>query len=308
MTRLDEIREALKTPATDPLSPADVAFLLSRLEAAEADARQYREALEEVATAFYLRNERWSEYETHKGTQVGALIRVAHVLGAGVMAGGEQEKDLGRATLAALAPSVQKRYRTIVVDPPWPYEDGFPQGLARGVSRSTVPLPYAPMSIAEIRRLPVYALSERSAWLFLWTTNRYLPHAFPLIGAWGFEYRQTVTWRKTGCPSPFVTSLAPSHSEYLLIARAGGAERIGRFPSSVIDAPAQSRHSAKPELFLDLIEQATPGPRVELFARRNRFGWDTWGEEALEHVSLTPGVGLSESVAHPASESSGASA
>lgn len=45
-------------------------------------------------------------------------------------------------------------------------------------------------------------------------------------------------------------------------------------------------HSAKPEAFLDLVEQVSPGPYLEMFARRNRLGWDTWGNEALEHVEL----------------------
>ena len=182
---------------------------------------------------------------------------------------------------------VPMKYRTIVADPPWKYDEGFPQGPAHGNNRSTVDLPYEAMSLEEIKALPVHELAEKAAWLFLWTTNKYLPHAFPIIGAWGFEYRQTITWHKTGCPSPFVTSLAPSHSEFLLIARRGACERTGSFPSSVVDGPAQTRHSAKPELFLDLIERATPGPRLEMFARRQRLGWDTWGNEALEHVELT---------------------
>jgi N6-adenosine-specific RNA methylase IME4 len=45
-------------------------------------------------------------------------------------------------------------------------------------------------------------------------------------------------------------------------------------------------HSAKPDAFLDLVEQVSPGPYLELFARRQRLGWDTWGNEALEHVEL----------------------
>ncbi len=48
-----------------------------------------------------------------------------------------------------------------------------------------------------------------------------------------------------------------------------------------------TEHSAKPEAFLDLVEQVSPGPYLEMFARRNRLGWDTWGNEALNHVSLT---------------------
>jgi len=48
----------------------------------------------------------------------------------------------------------------------------------------------------------------------------------------------------------------------------------------------RGRHSAKPEAFIDLVEQVSPGPYLELFARRQRLGWDTWGNEALEHVEL----------------------
>jgi N6-adenosine-specific RNA methylase IME4 len=53
----------------------------------------------------------------------------------------------------------------------------------------------------------------------------------------------------------------------------------------VIDAPKMA-HSQKPEAFLDLIERVSPGPYLELFARRNRLGWDTWGDQALQHVEV----------------------
>jgi N6-adenosine-specific RNA methylase IME4 len=37
------------------------------------------------------------------------------------------------------------------------------------------------------------------------------------------------------------------------------------------------RHSEKPPLFFDIVEQVSPGPYVELFARAPRLGWDSWG-------------------------------
>jgi N6-adenosine-specific RNA methylase IME4 len=58
-------------------------------------------------------------------------------------------------------------------------------------------------------------------------------------------------------------------------------------PASLTRAPGRwfqwprGRHSEKPEAFLDLVEQVSPGPYVELFARRDRLGWDTWGNESL---------------------------
>ena len=48
----------------------------------------------------------------------------------------------------------------------------------------------------------------------------------------------------------------------------------------------RGRHSQKPEAFLDLVETVSPGPYLELFARRNRLGWDTWGNEVLNHVEI----------------------
>ena len=169
-------------------------------------------------------------------------------------------------------------YATIVADPPWEYEEGFPQGTMPGGGRGTVALPYSSASLDALAALPVADLAAPTgAWLFLWTTNKYLPASFGLIREWGFRYTQAITWRKTGAPHPFVRSVAPQHSEHLIVSRRGRAQRLLAFPSSVIDAPAQRIHSLKPGVFADLIEQACPGPYVELFARQPRLGWDAWG-------------------------------
>jgi N6-adenosine-specific RNA methylase IME4 len=178
------------------------------------------------------------------------------------------------------------RYRTIVADPPWDYGEGFVNGPARGVGWSNgKPLPYQPMTVEAIADLPVEQWAHPGgAFVFLWTTNRYLPDAFDVLAAWGFRYRQTLVWAK-GDASPFAGAVAPNSAEYLLVGRRGGARREGTWPSSVI-AANRGDHSAKPDVFGDLIEAVSPGPYLELFARRQRLGWDTWGDEALEHVTL----------------------
>lgn len=43
----------------------------------------------------------------------------------------------------------------------------------------------------------------------------------------------------------------------------------------------RGEHSAKPEAFMDLVETVSPGPYLELFSRRARLGWQTWGNESL---------------------------
>lgn len=48
----------------------------------------------------------------------------------------------------------------------------------------------------------------------------------------------------------------------------------------------RGKHSEKPEAFLDLVERVSPGPYLELFARRDRLGWDTWGNESLNTAEV----------------------
>lgn len=179
------------------------------------------------------------------------------------------------------------RYRTIVADPPWQYPEGFPRSPGTGRDHRVKPgrivsrdLPYGGMSVSEIRALPVAALADDDCRLFLWATNKWLPDAFGVADAWGFQYRQTLVWQKaTG--GPFVASVAPNTAEFLLVCTVGRPERTGAFPSAIVADGAPKEHSRKPECWLDYIEQVSPGPYVELFARRARFGWDYWGDESL---------------------------
>lgn len=176
------------------------------------------------------------------------------------------------------------RYRTIVADPPWPYKEAFAQLHSRA-GRVTKPLPYPSMEVEEIAALPVREMAEADARLFCWTTNRFLPDTFGVLAAWGFDYKQAVVWHKAGNPSPWGGSVAPNHAEYLLVATRGKPERLTMWKSNVV-AINVGKHSQKPEAFLDLIEQVSPGPYLEMFARRNRLGWDTWGNESFEHVAM----------------------
>lgn len=178
------------------------------------------------------------------------------------------------------------RYRTLVVDPPWHYEGFCTHPHAQEIDRAK-PLPYESLTVDEIKALPVADITAKDCRLFLWTTNRYLPQALEVCSAWGFTYVQTLVWHKTGNPSPFGGSIAPIHAEFLLVAKRGAIQVLNRWPSSVIAAnKPRDEHSRKPDVFLDMVERVSPGPYLELFARRARFGWDTWGNESLGTAEL----------------------
>ena len=74
-------------------------------------------------------------------------------------------------------------------------------------------------------------------------------------------------------------------TEHVLFCRRGTCPALSRVDSTWWEW-RRGRHSAKPDAFLDLVERVSPPPRLELFARTQRLGWDTWGNECLNHVTL----------------------
>lgn len=170
------------------------------------------------------------------------------------------------------------KYHTIVVDPPWEVLRG-PLWAANGISR---PLDYPTMTVAEIAALPVDHFADSTAHLYLWTINKYLRQTYDIAGAWGFKPSTLLTW----CKKPNGLGLGGTYSlttEHVLFCRRGVLPAKIRLDTTWFQWP-RGPHSAKPEAFLDMVEQVSPGPYLELFARRNRLGWDTWGNECLEHI------------------------
>jgi N6-adenosine-specific RNA methylase IME4 len=179
------------------------------------------------------------------------------------------------------------RYRTIVADPPWAYDEGWP--VNRGQNAGTrIGLPYGAMTMDEIHNLPVGSLAAPDAHLLLWTTNRYVFDAAAVARSWGFRHSQLLTW----CKPP--VGIGPggvfaNTSEFVVYARRGKPEHLQRVPSTWWEWP-RGAHSQKPDAFLDLVEATLPGPYLELFARRARFGWDYWGNESLGTAQLEPHI------------------
>jgi N6-adenosine-specific RNA methylase IME4 len=141
-----------------------------------------------------------------------------------------------------------------------------------------------------IKALPVAELAEDDAHLYLWATRRLFREgeAAAVARAWGFEPCGELIW---GLRNPGMGGFNGNGHEPVLVAKRGGLP----YPKNALPAGvvfwrqpyAHGKvHSAKPEGFLDLVEQVSPGPYVELFARRARFGWDYWGDQSLGTAEL----------------------
>ncbi len=175
------------------------------------------------------------------------------------------------------------KYRTIVADPPWRYDDGFASTAGAQRTKTSAALRYPLMTLAQLSELPVSDWAEPDAHLWVWGTNMKLDRAYALAGAWGFDPITLVTWCK---PGPGVGHYLRNNTEHLLLASRGKPQPPEHPPLSTWFQWPRGRHSEKPDASYDLIEAVSPGPYLEMFSRRARLGWDTWGNEALNHVEM----------------------
>lgn len=176
-------------------------------------------------------------------------------------------------------------YATIVADPPWPQKGGGPATGAEGFgdSRQSKPMPYSTMSVDNIKALQIPAAAHSH--LYLWTTNGFLEEAFDVLRAWGFQFSTCLVWAK----SPMGGGLGGAYgisTEFCLFGRRGKLATTARVRGTwyswkrLYDERGKPRHSAKPPKFYAMVESVSPGPRLEMFARDPRSGWDRWGNQS----------------------------
>lgn len=168
-------------------------------------------------------------------------------------------------------------YRTILADPPWPFQTWSDKGKGRSPERH-----YRTMSIFDIGALPVATLAGENAVLFLWTTWPNLRNALDVIRAWGFSYKTCAfDWVKTtkeGRPLIGCGYWTRQNSEPCLLATRGSPKRLKADIRQAIIEPRRE-HSRKPDCVRERIQRLVAGPYLELFARSRCPGWDAWGDQ-----------------------------
>jgi N6-adenosine-specific RNA methylase IME4 len=168
-----------------------------------------------------------------------------------------------------------KRYGVILADPEWKFE--FWGGDSAMLSAAANH--YATSTLDVIKTRDVQSIAADDCVLFLWATAPMMPHALEVMTAWGFAYKTQMVWGKDRAGTGYWFR---NKHELLLVGTRGKVPcpAAGTQWDSLILAP-RGEHSAKPECFLEMIEQYFPTvPKIELNRRgAARSGWDAWGAE-----------------------------
>ena len=171
--------------------------------------------------------------------------------------------------------------RTVLADPPWRFQNRTGKMAPEHLRLAR----YETMRLNEIEALPVEAVCADKAHLYLWVPNALLAEGLAVMEAWGFEYKTNIVWLKTrkdgGADGRGVGFYFRNVTEMVLFGIRGKNNRTlapGRRQVNFI-AERKREHSRKPDQLYEIIEECSPGPRIELFARTRQEGWYQWGNE-----------------------------
>jgi len=161
------------------------------------------------------------------------------------------------------------KYKVIEIDPPW---------KMNGEEAKSQVMQYPLMDMEELKKLKsvIDEMADENCHLYLWAINPMLPEAFELMEVWGFKYKTCITWIKS---NGFGTGhYFRGQTEHVLFGIRGKLNTLENDQANYLEAP-RTKHSEKPEKFYEIVERMSPEPRIRLFARAQRDGWVSWGNE-----------------------------
>jgi N6-adenosine-specific RNA methylase IME4 len=177
--------------------------------------------------------------------------------------------------------SCSETFGTILADPPWRFNNNTGKAAPEHKRLSR----YSTLTLNEIMALPVGRLAAEKAHLYLWVPNALLSEGLSVMKAWGFTYKTNLVWHKIrkdgGSDGRGVGYYFRNVTEIVLFGVKGGVRTLapGRRQVNLL-ATRKREHSRKPDEQYAIVEACSPGPYIELFARGQRDGWTSWGDQA----------------------------
>jgi len=187
-------------------------------------------------------------------------------------------------------------YAAVAADCPWHHTTYS----AKGQTSRSPSHHYPTMSIAELCALPVRDVASRNSHLFLWTTQPHLQVSFKVMEAWNYKFSSVfLFWVKLNPRAVDQMFLSDrdvmrgmgkttrKSVEILLLGRRGSPKRLRKDLPDFLFAPRRE-HSRKPDGAYSRIIAYCPGPRLEMFAREPRDGFDVFGNQTDKFAPAVP--------------------
>jgi N6-adenosine-specific RNA methylase IME4 len=171
------------------------------------------------------------------------------------------------------------KYSSIVVDPPWSYSN---KSGRHGDSANAGYIQDRTMTLDEVALFDIKRWTAETCHLYLWVTDAYVGHIYEVTEAWGFDAKATLVWVKDriGMGNYY------RHQHELCVFAVKGKMRLARMNASTVFSAPITTHSEKPDEFYRLVESCSPGPYLDVFARKKRAGWDVFGDEVTNEYQL----------------------
>jgi N6-adenosine-specific RNA methylase IME4 len=183
------------------------------------------------------------------------------------------------------------KFGSILVDPPWRFQNRTGK-MAPEHKRL---MRYETMTFEEIAELPVGDFALPQSHLYLWTPNALIKEALEIMEAWGFKYKTNIIWmkvRKDGHPDGRGVGFYFRNVTEVVLFGIRGKIRTGAPGRSQVNAivTRKEEHSRKPDELYKIIQACSPGPYLELFARKKVEGWTSWGNQSETYEEARPVV------------------
>jgi len=192
-----------------------------------------------------------------------------------------------------------KKYKIIYADPPWQYgsKELYGDKVKNKTKRENrfrkIERIYDTMTIKDIKELPIKEITEDNCALFMWCTDSHLKEGIEVMESWGFKYKTIAfVWIKKTNKGNTYKNVAPwtlKSTEICLFGTKGTMTKYKKDNSILQLVEAErTKHSKKPIEVSDRIEKMFGDiPKIELFARNKKNGWDIWGNEVESDINLT---------------------